>query len=289
MTGVNAVPLARGVGSQSWPKASGVVTHSRERARHRTLEVDIGYRYEVGGRTYVGNRYRFQSWFVGVHAISRDVEMTVGRYRHGDPVQVAVNPADPADSVLEPGLDVESLLPFGLGLGLLLLGCGRFEKVRETIEQRMTGLPRYGLAKALVLVGGALCVWGAWDLHRGIRSAGWPTADGSIVFSRAHTGGPAETLLWYEYYVDGRRYLASNYRNVGNATPFAAVAEEAANRYPVGRAVKVHYQPGDPANAMLEPGVWWGNFVMPAIGALVLGAAWVAKRFAEITASRRGQ
>ena len=45
----------------------------------------------------------------------------------------------------------------------------------------------------------------------------------------AHNYHPLEIVLtegegaWLPD-VDGRRYLASNYRNVGNATPFAAVA-----------------------------------------------------------------
>jgi hypothetical protein len=54
--------------------------------------------------------------------------------------------------------------------------------------------------------------------------------------------GP-ETLLWYEYHVDKQRYLASNYRNGGNGTPFSSVAEAAGKRYPVGRTVSVYYNP----------------------------------------------
>jgi len=97
--------------------------------------------------------------------------------------------------------------------------------------------------------------------------------------------GP-ETLLWYEYHVDKQRYLASNYRNGGNGTPFSRVAEAAGKRYPVGRTVSVYYNPQNPQVAVLEPGLWWGNFVAPAFALLFLGAAWVSKRYAEIIANR---
>jgi hypothetical protein len=216
--------------------------------------------------------------------------LAVGRYRVGEPVKVAVNPADPADSVLEPGPDLESFIPFGIGLVLVLLGIGEARKgeARAVPAIPEPARPRYATAKVLGVIGAGLLVYGTYVIYQGIGSLAWPSVEGKVVYSRAHTGGAYETLLWYEYHVDGRRHVASNYRNGGNATPFLSVMEEAAKRYPAGRAVQVYYNPGNPEDALLEPGVWYGNFVGPAIGAVVLLAAWVAKRFAEIRASRRG-
>ena len=71
--------------------------------------------------------------------------------------------------------------------------------------------------------------------NRSAATTSWPSANGKILYSRAQSGQHYETLLWYEYRVDGRRYVASNYRNGGNATPFRGVAQEAAKRYPAGR------------------------------------------------------
>jgi hypothetical protein len=252
----------------------------------RRIGVDIGYRYTAGGRTHEGNRYRFQFVLERQHMRSRDVQAIVGRYRPGDPIRVSVNPSDPADSVMDPEPDFDSTIPFGLGLFLVLLGVGKVADsgAAQPVKRRSRSLT----AKVLAVAGAAMILYGAIVLYRGLRSIAWPTAQGKIVYSHARSARTPETLLWYEYFVNQQRFMASNYRNGGNVTPFDSVAEAAAKRYPVGRVVTVYYDPSDPAQALLEPGVWWGNFMLPLFGALTLGAAWVAKKYAEIMASRRG-
>jgi Protein of unknown function (DUF3592) len=284
-----AVPLAQGVLSLSWPNVDGVITHSRDMAGYRALGVDIGYRYAAGGQTYTGARFRFQFVLTARHMWSRDVRSILGRYRVGEPVKIAINPGNPADSVLEPGPDLESMIPFVLGLFLLLLGLGdvrKDEPVHGIPRWSLPPRPRYGLSKFLALTGGAIFFWGAFYLYQGINSMQWPSVEGRILYSHARGGPRPETLLWYEYYVDNRRYLASDYRNSGNLTLFLEIADAAAKRYPVGRAVPVYYNPRNPQDALLEPGLWWGNFVPPALALLLIGAAWVAKRYADIRASR---
>jgi Protein of unknown function (DUF3592) len=284
------VPLAQGVFSLSWPKVEGVITHSRDRAGYRVIGVDLGYRYSTHGETYTGNRFRFQFVLTARHMRSRDVRSILGRYQPGEPVKVAVNPDNPADSVLEPGPDFESMIPFLLGFILLLLGLGdvrKNEAARKVPPWPLPARPRYGLAKTLAFCGVGLFLLGAYYLYQGISSTRWPSVGGRILFSHARGGPHPETLLWYEYHVDKRRYVASNYRNGGNVTPFLKVADAAAKRYPAGRAVPVYYNPRNPQDALLEPGLWWGNFVTPALAVVLLGAAWLAKRYAEIMASRK--
>ena len=105
-----AVPLAQGVLSLSWPKVDGVITHSRDMAGYRAIGVDIGYRYATGDQTYTGDRFRFQFVLTARHMLSRDVRSVLGRYRVGEPVRVTLNPSNPADSVLEPGPDYNSMI-----------------------------------------------------------------------------------------------------------------------------------------------------------------------------------
>lgn len=288
----SAVPIARGLYSLTWSKTEARVVSSRWKPGFRVSAADIRYRYAVGGRDYTGDRYSFRALLVVNRMIGRDVNMIVARYPPGEPVTVSVNPSDPSDSVLTPGIDFESLVPFGLGLFLMVLGLGRTGSAAVAVPTAVAGpappRPRYRLAWILGLMGAALCLYGISVLYQGIASLSWPSADGRILYSHASTGKRPETLLWYEYHVENQRYVSSKYRTGGNVSPFRDVVEAAAKRYPAGEAVKVYYDPGNPQVALLEPGVWWGNFAAPAIGLLVLAAAWLAKKYAQITAMRRG-
>jgi hypothetical protein len=285
----SAIPLARGLLSWSWGKVDGVITYSEDKPGYRVRGVDIRYRYSAGGSTYNGDRYRFQFLLLRDRMESRDRELTLGRYRVGERVKVAVNPGDPSDSVLEPGPDLETLLPLGAGLLFILAGSGEVRKDKPAPKPEVylgPRPPRYRTAKILAAIGCALLLFGAYNLFEGLNSLRWPTADGRILYSRARTAGTYETLLWYEYYVSGTRYLAGKYRTGGNVTPFKDVAVAAAKRYPAGSAVKVYYNPWHPGEALLEPGIWYGNFVAPAVAFLVLAAAWLAKKYAEVMAQR---
>lgn len=285
LTVASGVPLIQGVLSLSWPKVDGVVTHSDFLPGRRVMGIELGYRYTAGGQPETGNRFRFQFWISATSMPGRDLQSIHGRYRVGEPVKVAVNPRDPADSVLEPGPDFNSMTAFAMGLFLLLLAVGEVPKddpAYTTSAAPELERPRSLLATGLALSGLALFLFGAYNLYRGNSSVRWPSVEGRILYSRARIGPHPETLLWYEYRVDNQRYVASNYRNGGNVTPFDSVAKAAAKRYPVGRTVPVYYDPANPQNALLEPGVWWGNFVALVLALPLLALAWLAKRYAEV-------
>jgi hypothetical protein len=61
----------------------------------------------VAGQPYTGNRYRYGT--IG-HPSHASVERIVRRYPPGRQTKVYYNPADPADSVLQPGADGSDLL-----------------------------------------------------------------------------------------------------------------------------------------------------------------------------------
>jgi hypothetical protein len=281
---VSAVtPLVRGAASLSWPKVTGIITYSSPDSSHyRTVRVDIRYSYRAGGEERTGNRYKFQFAIPRDRMRTRDVMLAQARFPVGEIVDVAVNPRDPADSVLLP--DPTSKRSDGWPSVCCYCWFARAGRASSRRPPPWTPGPRRATARILALIGVAVLLFGLRDLYDGWSSPGWPTADGRILFSQAATAtGPIETLLRYEYRVSGRRYVSEKYRTGGNRTPFRAVAKAAARRYPAGRSVKVYYNPLDPADSLLEPGVWFGNFVLPSISVAVLALALLVHKAAPLT------
>ncbi|HEY2533068.1 MAG TPA: DUF3592 domain-containing protein [Xanthobacteraceae bacterium] len=110
------------------------------------------------------------------------------------------------------------------------------------------------------------------------KSKSWPVVDGTITASavessRAKRRATASALVRYGYRVAGNDYQSSRIlggRNQGS--PQAMTALIAA--YPIGRKVKVHYDPKNPATAALDLGLTNSGtrtLFVYAIAMLVLG------------------
>ncbi len=110
--------------STAWPTADGRITRSeleRVREEGRTMySVDVAYDYAVAGEAFSGERVWFGDDF-------RSSSITtwrrlVDRYPVGTAVQVHYDPADPGDSVLEPGATWSGSVIYLIGLGMLVVG-----------------------------------------------------------------------------------------------------------------------------------------------------------------------
>ena len=265
-----AYQLAMGIWSMTWPTTKGTVTYSRAKSGYRSYSIDIRYRYQYEGREYDGGRYSFESFLNSNRKQSRDVDLIQARHAVGQPVPVAVSPSDPSVSVLQAGPQFEDLFPLGVGLLIMLVGVAD-PKRPEQPERPVRRRPIW--AKVFALSGAALLMWGGYVVHTGQKSWEWPTTTGRILYAR-------RTALAFEYFVENTRYVGSNYRNYGQTFRSDEVTER---RFPRGSAVKVWYNPSDPAQSMLVPGVWFGNYVVLALGLILLLIAWVTKKFNEIT------
>jgi hypothetical protein len=60
-------------------------------------------------------------------------------------------------------------------------------------------------------------------------------------------------MVIYSYRVDDARFMSSRVSFTAADSTNRADAEQGAARYPVGKAVQVFYNPGDPQQAVLEP------------------------------------
>jgi hypothetical protein len=128
--------LAESLDSKAWPTASGKVTRSelkvhahdvrrkssdgiRRKSSEDIYEAAIEYEYEINGETYKGNRRTAVAG--GNLADKTSVEAALKKYPVGQPVTVSYKPADPNQSVLEPGSWGGFFVKAGLSLFLIVV------------------------------------------------------------------------------------------------------------------------------------------------------------------------
>lgn len=94
--------------SLTWPSVEGEIAHSAvlyqtdnstPRNNGSTFKADIVYRYKVNGRSYSSSRMAL----LDLASTAGRAQTLVDRYPDQSKIDVYYNPADPADSVLEPG------------------------------------------------------------------------------------------------------------------------------------------------------------------------------------------
>ena len=131
------------------------------------------------------------------------------------------------------------------------------------------------------LVGLALVAWAAWLLYHGWLSTSWPTAPGQVVSAAVqHSRGRADpsrvgtptasAAVTYVYDVGGESYEGATISY--GAFYSSTIGDDTATyllRYRPGALVNVHYDPANPAEAVLEPGLTGSMFVLLAIGILL--------------------
>lgn len=106
--------------SADWPMAPGTIRESRVVRQGNARSPRVSFDYVAAARPQVGNRL-----WVGPRSIAVTgdwADRVAGRYPVGTAVRVAVDPADPAYAVLEPGLRLLHWLPLLVGLAMLAGG-----------------------------------------------------------------------------------------------------------------------------------------------------------------------
>lgn len=107
----------RGMTSLTWPSVEGRIT-SLDRNQGRKARYHVFYAYEVGGVAYNNSRVNFQD----DKASKREIYQN---QKEGDRVTVHYDPADPGQSVLQPGAPFSALV-MKLVAGLFCHALGLF-------------------------------------------------------------------------------------------------------------------------------------------------------------------
>lgn len=115
---------------------------------------------------------------------------------------------------------------------------------------------------AFVAVGAGLTVRSVLDIISAVVSKRWPRTSGTVIVSDlqrsrdSDRGVSYRPEVTYRYSVDGRELVASRTRfGDGLELSWSAPAVRTVCRYPVGASVTVRYNPHEPEEAVLEPGL----------------------------------
>jgi hypothetical protein len=153
-------------------------------------------------------------------------------------------------------------------------------------------------ALLFLAVGIAITAIGVYRLRIARAAGQWPTATATIVSSDVetrHRSGDATGMrtergfeylprVAYEYSVDGTPYQSDRITFDDLRFDSYVAAKVIADRYAPGSEVSVSYDPQRPEHAVLEPGLSWTAYLVPAFGVvLVLStvAAWAVPSLRE--------
>lgn len=140
----------------------------------------------------------------------------------------------------------------------------------------------------VVLMGAGAIALGVQDVRTARDSLTWPAVDGRVMQTSIQTERSSRDsatagsvtyrpIVRYAYRVDGVAYEGQQISIGEYATADQADARRVVEQYPTGSAVRVYYRPGQPGEAVLEPGshgVPWFFLVLGAVF-LVVGLLFV--------------
>jgi hypothetical protein len=141
------------------------------------------------------------------------------------------------------------------------------------------------------IIGCGVLVIGILNVIKGSESASWPTARGEVLVSEVQsrmestessrgTGSRRKRttsttrVYWaelkYSYSVDGASFEGERVDyGMESRSSKRTRADEIVALYPVGEEALVYYDPTDPSEAVLEPGVAGSAIAFPLIGAVL--------------------
>ena len=137
----------------------------------------------------------------------------------------------------------------------------------------------YALPAVSVVIGGVYAFKSLNFVREARMRAQWPTVPGWVVRAQVKRLAAddeaqfSDLQVLYTYRVNDREYRGT--RLYAGETGHARVAEETVSKYRTGADVAVHYNPTDPAVAILEP-MNFANARFTNLAALVFGGAGLA-------------
>jgi hypothetical protein len=159
-----------------------------------------------------------------------------------------------------------------------------------------------GLFFGTIIFGGLgiflLFTW-VQNLQMARSSKSWPAVQGTVVSSKVvrvldstDKNGKRhyiyKGLVKYSYTVEGQNHLSTRISFGDYSTSRAGHAEKIVANYPIGKQVRVYYDPDFPVQAVLERKAGFGHFIPALVGFLFLlgGIAMLFAFFAKLFTGR---
>ncbi|HLJ90231.1 MAG TPA: DUF3592 domain-containing protein [Candidatus Angelobacter sp.] len=228
ISGIAVLAYRRDQAALAWPTARGKVLASSVKevsGDSITYKPDIQYEYNVNRSRHSAKVWRFGA---PLSSSKSKIEEIVSQYPVGKDIEVFFNPQDPTDAILEPG------------------------------ETKWRGKCVVGLLMAFIGMGVA-CV-GISIYLKDQRAQSWPTTTGQIVYSAVFQGQDSDgnttytPQIQYSYQVNDHQYIGAVWRfGADNVSRMAA--NQAVATYQPGKSVTVFFNPEDPKETVLEPGM----------------------------------
>ena len=142
-----------------------------------------------------------------------------------------------------------------------------------TPKQAMFIMPIFAIVGVLLTI-----FWGIPTARNAMESKNWPSVDGRISISDVSENYDSDNnsvtygaKVAYNYIVNGLSYMGSTVAFGDYSSSDPSHAGNIVSRYPVGKSVKVYYDPDDPKTSVLESGAGWSSFM-----GLIVGIAFAA-------------
>jgi hypothetical protein len=134
------------------------------------------------------------------------------------------------------------------------------------------------LAIVFLCTGIAIGIYGYGVLGDSKASGSWPSVEGTVVTSEVEQSRDTTSKsrnkykyspnIVFEYEVGDYVYSSDRVEFVTTTSKSPNDIREITARYPVGSGVAVFYDPADPGNSVLTPGVSWKSYIFLAMGAI---------------------
>jgi hypothetical protein len=247
--------LYKGLTSASWHKTEGRISSVYTMPRwfgSSSYRADLEYTYEIDSEPYTSGRITY-----GLKEFYPE-QAVKDRYKTDSAVTVYYNPDNYSESALETGLrhwyDEWIII-----IGFFAVGCVcSYSLIMYRLFRKKVDLGIYVMMPLILIAIASILVLCGYQLYMGLSSGSWPSTTGRIINLNLSSPWWDEESIGYHlraeytYTVESETYRS--YRvSFGHRSYFSK--KHASEQFPLGKEVEVYYDPENPVNAVLEPGM----------------------------------